>query len=291
MIINTNMLGCESVEITVLIENISEDEALIAEHGLALHINNGDKKYLLDTGQTGAFIDNAEKLGIDLRSLDYVIISHNHYDHIGGLERLFSYNKEVKAVIKSQAKHKYYTITETTQKYIGEKDGLFEDYKDRFIFIDEPMKLDENIKLMFNEVVDMKYFCKDTRLCVLDENKFIQDDFKHELFLVVDIKDELSIISSCSHNGIVNIVKTVQNAYGNRNINQIIAGLHMKGQGDLYTLNCSEEYVKDVAMKIMDTKVQEIHTGHCTGTKAYALMKNVLGDKLRYMFVGKKIKI
>ncbi len=55
------------------------------------------KKVLFDTGQSGGFIDNAEAMGIDLKDLDYLIISHGHYDHSGGLERLV---KEIRPDLK-----------------------------------------------------------------------------------------------------------------------------------------------------------------------------------------------
>ena len=77
------------LKITTLIENQpGQDERLAFEHGLSLFIEFAGKRLLFDTGQTGAFADNAEKLSIDLSQLDAVILSHGHYDHSGGLARL-----------------------------------------------------------------------------------------------------------------------------------------------------------------------------------------------------------
>lgn len=78
-----------SLKITTLIENMADaEEKLEFEHGFSLWIETENKKILFDTGQTGAFVENAEKLGIDLSETDAVVLSHGHYDHTGGVPAL-----------------------------------------------------------------------------------------------------------------------------------------------------------------------------------------------------------
>ena len=72
------------MRITALMENTAPEGALRCEHGLALHIEHGGKRYLLDAGATGALLDNAAALGIDLAAVDAAVLSHGHYDHAGG---------------------------------------------------------------------------------------------------------------------------------------------------------------------------------------------------------------
>ena len=55
------------------------------EHGLSVYVETKKHKILLDTGATGAFAENAKKLGIDLKAIDTVVLSHGHYDHSGGI--------------------------------------------------------------------------------------------------------------------------------------------------------------------------------------------------------------
>ena len=76
------------LKITALAENISENELLSADFGLSLYIEFGGKKILLDTASTGKCLENAEKLGINLHSLDAIVLSHGHFDHIWGVEEL-----------------------------------------------------------------------------------------------------------------------------------------------------------------------------------------------------------
>ncbi|MDK2808746.1 MAG: 7,8-dihydropterin-6-yl-methyl-4-(beta-D-ribofuranosyl)aminobenzene 5-phosphate synthase, partial [Clostridiales bacterium] len=79
------------LQITTLIENQSDDNGTLRfEHGLSIYVEADGKKILFDTGQSGAFIENAKALGINLNTLDYCILSHGHYDHTGGVERFVS---------------------------------------------------------------------------------------------------------------------------------------------------------------------------------------------------------
>lgn len=65
------------MRITALIENKATGN-LSQEHGLAVHITYKGKQYLLDTGASNKFQDNADKLGIDLKNIDTAVLSHGH---------------------------------------------------------------------------------------------------------------------------------------------------------------------------------------------------------------------
>ena len=80
------------MKITVLTENTACRESLACEHGLSLYIETGCHKILFDAGQSGAFADNAEALGIDLSAVDFAVLSHGHYDHGNGLVRFLEIN-------------------------------------------------------------------------------------------------------------------------------------------------------------------------------------------------------
>lgn len=106
------------IKITSLLENVSNFDNLRSEHGLSLYIEKDNLKCLLDTGGSDKFIENAKELDIDLNNLNWVIISHNHSDHIGGLETLLKHNKNVKVIIKSDAKGAFHYKKLFVSKYI-----------------------------------------------------------------------------------------------------------------------------------------------------------------------------
>ncbi|MFW6159216.1 MAG: MBL fold metallo-hydrolase [Planctomycetota bacterium] len=75
----------DSVRCTVLIENSAGRADLAAEHGFSAWIDTGSHRVLFDTGTSGAVVQNAEALGVDLSRADVIVLSHGHYDHVGGL--------------------------------------------------------------------------------------------------------------------------------------------------------------------------------------------------------------
>ena len=71
------------MKIINLIENTEGSSGCLFEHGLSFYVETKKHKLLVDTGATNTFIANAEKLGVDLKQVDTVILSHGHYDHTG----------------------------------------------------------------------------------------------------------------------------------------------------------------------------------------------------------------
>ncbi|MCL1806015.1 MAG: MBL fold metallo-hydrolase, partial [Clostridiales bacterium] len=74
-----------TLRITSLVENTKTDEQLVCEHGLSLLIEWQGKSILLDTGASESFMDNADALDKDLSKVDFVVLSHGHSDHSGGI--------------------------------------------------------------------------------------------------------------------------------------------------------------------------------------------------------------
>ena len=73
------------MEFKFLVENKTESEGILAEHGLSIFIDTGDKKILFDAGASDAFALNAERMKVDLGQVNLAVISHGHYDHTGGI--------------------------------------------------------------------------------------------------------------------------------------------------------------------------------------------------------------
>ena len=74
------------VKVSILVENTARREKLWAEHGLSLLVEVKGRRILFDTGQSGEIlIHNSRELGLSLKDIDLVVLSHGHYDHTGGL--------------------------------------------------------------------------------------------------------------------------------------------------------------------------------------------------------------
>ena len=102
-----------------LMENTKGAEGCVWEHGLSFYIETKKHKLLADTGASEAFLKNAVVLGIDLRRVDTVILSHGHYDHGGGLAAFAVLNPRAGIWMHRGAGEAYYHKTEQMEKYIG----------------------------------------------------------------------------------------------------------------------------------------------------------------------------
>ena len=81
------------MKVTIVVDNI-EHAGIPGEWGFCAYIEQNGKKLLLDTGASNLFADNAEKLNIDLKDVDFAVLSHAHYDHANGMEKFFEINEK-----------------------------------------------------------------------------------------------------------------------------------------------------------------------------------------------------
>ena len=115
------------------------------------------------------------------------------------------------------------------------------------------------------------------------KNGWEPDDFAHEQSLVFQTEEGLVIFNSCSHGGAANIVREVKKTYPDQEIRALIGGFHILGRTDAE--------VRELARDIRDTGVKEIYTGHCTGDRAYQVLKEELGDMVHQLRVGLMIEM
>ena len=109
------------MKIWTLMENSACRDDLASEHGLSLYIETNGRRILFDAGQSAAFADNAEKMGVDLTQVDFAVLSHGHYDHSGGLQRFLEINDNTKIYVNQNALDLCYHGDE---RYIGVDQNL-----------------------------------------------------------------------------------------------------------------------------------------------------------------------
>ena len=238
------------MKITVLAENsVSKSNSLNlkAENGLSLFIEFDKRKILFDTGQSDLFIHNAEKMGIDLSQVEYLIISHGHIDHGGGLKHFQKINKKARVFLHINAANKYYTRVFGFIPYYVGPDQKIMTQNNRIYFIEEDTQIDEKMILLegFPEVFPQPDSNK--ALFEKTKNRFIADKFNHELAMLLIEKDEIVIFSGCSHSGILNILDEVK--------------IFSKDMRIKATFECMGENNKGYIKGWMCRKIQMITTG------------------------------
>ncbi|WP_409068541.1 MBL fold metallo-hydrolase [Clostridium sp. FAM 1755] len=278
------------MKLIALIENKSNSE-LIGEHGLAIYIKYNGKRYLLDTGASDSFIDNALKLGIDLSMVDAAILSHGHYDHSGGYNGFFHINKKANVYIREEAKELCYGKIGPFKRYIGIPKGILNKYEDRFIYVDKDYKIDEGVWLISHKADNLETKGKKAHMYRMTENGLKPDNFYHEQSLVFDTDDGLVILNSCSHAGIDTIVEVVKDIFEGKKVLAVIGGFHLMGITGTRSMRIKAEEVEGLGNRLAQLGVEHIYTCHCTGEPAYKILKKTLGNGIEYFSTGTIVEL
>ncbi len=270
------------MKITVLTDN-KATEGLKGEWGLSLLIEQGGKKLLLDTGASPLFAKNAEKCGVDLKNVDLAFLSHAHYDHSNGFGEFFRINENAPLYLSGRCKENCYGRRWIFSKYIGIKKGYAKAFAERLIYTDGFTEVTDRIYLLPHGEGDYSIYGKKNGLFQKNGRKWSYDSFDHEQSLVIKTEKGLVIFNSCCHTGADNIINEVASAFPNEKILALIGGFHLYKSGD--------EDVINLAQRIRDTGIEKIYTGHCTGDRAFTLLKKELGDTAEELFAGMVIEL
>lgn len=275
----------------VLIENSSHGDFL-AEHGLSVYIEYNSRKYLLDTGSSDAFLENADKMGVRLEDIDAAFLSHGHYDHSGGFSAFFRRNNKALVYMKRQAKEKCYSMHGDELRYIGIPEDLTESYPDRFVLVDGDREIEKGVWLISHHRGDLVRRGEKAHMYRMSGGVRKTDDFAHEQSLVFVKDDGLVLLNSCSHAGIEDIVEEVNEVFSRQNtgtVHTVLGGFHLMGHSGLDSMSVKEEDVIRIGERLMELGVRNIYTGHCTGEPAYRILKEVCKDRMHALTTGLEI--
>lgn len=184
-------------KITVFFNNTPLDRGLSLGWGFACMIEGFEKTLLFDTGSDGKIlISNMNKCSIDPARIDSVILSHEHYDHVGGLESFLKINGRRAEV--------YFPVS-----FPPDLQGKIRRWAEKAIGVDtHPLEICRHV------------------WTTGELGKGIR-----EQALVLETKKGLVIITGCAHPGIVSIVQTVTRSF-DEEIYLVMGGFHLTGSGD-----------------------------------------------------------
>ena len=260
------------MKLWVLMENTACREDLAAEHGLSLYLETGEHRILFDMGASGAFWDNAEKMGIDLTTVDIAVLSHGHYDHGGGLSRFLAGNRQAEVYVNEHAFGGYYNAKDS---YIG-LDQALRDHP-RLTFAGDRREIAPGLTLFTCSHWEQFTGMDCAGLQRMEKGLLVKEDFRHEQYLLIEEQGKKILISGCSHKGILNIAQWFRPEV-------LIGGFHfMKMDPD-------GEAVAEAAKTLM-TWPTVYYTGHCTGQEQFNRMKPIMGDQLMGISAGSQCEI
>ena len=239
------------MKFTTLIEDHSQT-GFEHEHGLSFWIEMDGKNYLLDSGMTSLFMENAKRLHLDISHPHHCILSHGHNDHGGGFKEYVQKYPNSKIWMKEEALIPHWSTSHNHLHDISIDPSL----RKHSQFFKKIEKLEENVYLFS----DSPIVIKNSNLYKKINDQLIPDDFDHECSLVFKTEKGLVIFNSCSHTRLKNIIDPIQK-YFKQPIYAYIGGLHLKDmQLD------GEDYAN--LTKYIQENIKILYTGHCTGEEA-----------------------
>jgi 7,8-dihydropterin-6-yl-methyl-4-(beta-D-ribofuranosyl)aminobenzene 5'-phosphate synthase len=183
------------LKFTILYDNYLFEKGTKPDWGFSCLIEGTEKVILFDTGtQPDILLYNADRLGVDLKKVEQIVISHDHQDHIGGLSSVLDINPDVSV---------YMPVS-----FANEIVQSVERKNARVVSIDEPVEICPNVYSTGEMGVEIK-----------------------EQSLIINTKKGLIIVTGCSHQGIVNILERAKKLF-DRPIHLVFGGFHLGGMPD-----------------------------------------------------------
>ena len=282
------------MKITTLIENreSATEPGLSSEWGLPLSIEFNNYSILFDTGASGAFVENAEYLSINVDSFDVAVLSHHHFDHGGGLKRFFELNSTAKVYLANAPDGEcFIKIMGFLKKYIGLDRAIMDHHRERFEFVGKPAEILPDV-FIFPEILDAhpKPF-GNKQLHLKKEGRRSLDKFSHEIVMAIKENGKLVIFTGCSHNGILNMIDTVAREFEGVLIKAVVGGFHLVASPPFNFMAGKRKDVENMGKSVLNYPVEVTYTGHCTGKKAFNVLKSVMGDRIKDMPTGSSFDI
>ncbi|MDD5288166.1 MAG: MBL fold metallo-hydrolase [Dehalococcoidales bacterium] len=253
------------IKVTTLTENTA-NYGVIAEWGLSLLVEADGMRILMDTGLSFSAAHNAQLMGVDLTTIDRIVLSHGHADHTGGLRRVLSIKREVELIAHPDVWTSKYTRRnlQGKEQYIGipySREEL-ESRGARFNLTREPVHITKHIMTTGEIPMLSGYEELENNLFVKEDGVLRQDPLADDLALIIDTDFGLVVILGCAHRGIVNTLRHAQKLTGKELVYAAIGGTHL--------IRASDERIEQTITDLKEMGIQKLGVSHCTGFHASA---------------------
>jgi len=260
------------VRITTLSENTA-NYGFLGEWGLSILVEAEGLKILVDTGLSFSAVHNAQKMGIDLSTIDRIMLSHGHADHTGGLREVLKITGEMEVIAHPDIwTAKYVRRNQETAQYIGvpfPREEL-ESLGARFNLAREPVRITDNIMTSGEIPMVTVYEQLENNLLIMKDSVFQQDPLADDLALIINTDFGLVVILGCAHRGIVNTLRHAQKLTGQELVYAAIGGTHL--------FRASDERIEQTIVDLKDIGIQKLGVSHCTGFRASARLAQEFED-------------
>jgi 7,8-dihydropterin-6-yl-methyl-4-(beta-D-ribofuranosyl)aminobenzene 5'-phosphate synthase len=264
------------MELKVLVDNNTIiDRYYLGEPAVSYLIKDGETKILFDVGYSDIFIKNAIKMNESLLDINYVVLSHGHNDHTGGLVPLARHYAEAKTENINYLNPTLIAHPDTFlyKEYSGDDIGSMFDSKKVSKYFDtrlvsEPLWITDNI-VFLGEIERGNDFENLDPIGQCEQSNSMVDDYvKDDSAIVYKSTQGLVVITGCSHAGICNIIEYAKKVCGDNRIVDVIGGFHL--------LNPSKSQAQGTLDYFKIQNIKGIHPCHCTSLESKIQLSKVI---------------
>ena len=260
--------------VTILYDAFGKASPLRKDWGFSALIEYNGKRILFDAGDNNEiFAHNIKALGVDLATLDFVVISHRHGDHIAGLTHLLEVNPKVKIYAPKEG----FGVFGSSLPSTFYRKAEFLPAKARYYDGAPPAMMHFGTAwptANFELVEQTTEIAPGIHLIALVSDKPGTLELR-ELSLAIDTPEGIVLVVGCSHPGVDTIVEAASAI--NPHIHLVLGGYHL--------VVASDAEIARVTHALHDTwRVDYVAPGHCTGEPSFAALKKAFGK--RYVYAG-----
>lgn len=258
------------MKITVVVENFAEDKNVLGEYGLSVLVEDMGHRVLVDTGQGRVLFPNMQSLEIDPRSIEHLVLSHGHFDHTGGIQKLLLHSENIPVWAHPEIEIRHTSLKEGQARFIGchiNLKGI--DFRP----ITGVSQVTPNVWAL--EVPldhrDTALVNRPEHLVVPSRGEWELDPFPDDISLVVKGEKGISVLLGCAHAGVVNILEEVAARFATRSFHMVLGGMHIGDQ--------TPEFIDKITSELTTRfNVEKWRPCHCTGLKALCALERRAED-------------
>ena len=237
------------MNVEILFDKDTKDKELRTGWGVSFLV---DGKILFDTGENGLWLlENMKNLNVDVRRIEAVVISHDHWDHTGGLWELLKKEEGLTVYACPDFSQEFKEKVKKLKGKLKEKETVAEITKDIFITGEIPGEYN--------------------------------GEYMPEQALVVKTEKGLTVITGCSHPGIVQILERVKEVFPKERLYFVFGGFHLKDSG--------RKEINSIAGRFKEMNVEKAGPTHCSGKEAEEIFKEEYRDNFIQIKTGQILSI